>query len=78
MKRTKIQLQLSESDQKELNYQNPLLEWDFEELMRRQWSVKDTDQDIIQAIRNDIGIPDAYLNDYKVIIQQNVLMVVKS
>jgi hypothetical protein len=76
MKRVKIQLTLSKEDQTELNYQNPNLEWDFEYLMGKSWTVDVSDYDIIKAIRNDIGIPDAYLNSYRVLINQNILLVV--
>lgn len=77
MKRTKIQLKLSPEDQKELNYQNPNLEWDFEELMGQPWTVSTRPMDIIQAIKKDINIPDAYLNEYRVEIWENVLLVMK-
>ena len=76
MKKIKIKLQLSEIDQAELNYQNPILKWDFENLMKCPFTVSVRDQDIIQAIRHDLSIPDGYLNEYRIVLQENTVLVI--
>lgn len=76
MKRTKIQLQLSPKDKGELNYQSAYLEWDYELLMGHSFQGQIDKNAIIQSIRDDIGIPHAYLNEYRVILQENTLLVI--
>lgn len=76
MKRVRIQLELSPRDQKVLNYQTCVLEWDFENLMGRPLAQNENKDEVIQAIRKDISLPAGYLEDYQVVLSGNVLLVI--
>lgn len=74
----KVQLQLSPQDQKELNYTSPDLDFEFESLMKREFVLPITDDfknELIQAIKADVHIPDAYLNNYKAVFKEGIILV---
>lgn len=79
MRRIKIQLELSKSDQTALGYQNPMLEWDFEGLLGIPFEFEIGSalrNDIIQAIRKDIMLPDGYLENYRVVYNDKRILVI--
>lgn len=78
-KTIRVQLELSPKDQKDLNYQNPILEWDYQALTGEpsSFSINSATKDrIIRAIRKDLHIPPGYLEDYRIVFKENVLLVI--
>lgn len=78
-RQTKIQLQLSPQDQESLRFQNPYLEWDYKQLMRQDFTSRvepAVEREILEAIRKDLSIPAGYLEDYRIVYKENILLVI--
>ena len=74
-KPVKIILHLNSRDQKELNYEVPDIQLDYQNLMGKEFTLPLDKLSIIETVRQDLNLPDGYLLDYEVTYKENSLII---